>query len=170
MRSSSRLFSLIVVLVAVPYWALAQSQEYKDPAGRYKIDLLADWRAVSYNDAVGRAKTEFVYRDRGEGLLKITKENLAGRSVSALVQDEQENARIYRSGFELASKEAFGGGGLRGVRLSFYYVESGRRMAATFYYLEDADNAWVLRFTGRRGSLDTIRNITDQLARSFRAT
>lgn len=144
------------------------TDEFVDPSRKFKIVLVGDWRAVSYNDAVGRPRTEFVYRDRSEGLLKITRENLNGRSLEAFVREEEENARLYRAGFEQAGKEAFGGGSLRGLRLSFYYIESGRRMAATYYYLQDGDAAWVLRFTGRRGSLDAIRNVTDQIARSFR--
>jgi hypothetical protein len=36
-------------------------------------------------------------------------------------------------------------------------------------YLQDKNAVWVLRFTGKRGSLDTVRNLTDQIARSFRA-
>lgn len=145
------------------------SQEFVDPSGKFKVVLAGDWRAVSYSDAVGRSRTEFVYRDRSEGLLKVTRENLSGRSIEGFAREEEEGARIYRAGFEVIGKESFGGGPLRGLRLAFYYVEGGRRMAATYYYLQDGDAVWVLRFTGRRGSLDTIRNVTDQIARSFRA-
>jgi hypothetical protein len=157
------------LIVAVYICAAGQSQEYTDPSGKYKLTLLADWRPISYSDAVGRARTEFVYRDRSEGLLRITRESLGGRSLGAIVQDEEENSRMSRSGFEVSAKEAFGGGSLRGMRLSFYYVESGRRMAATHYYLEDGDSVWMLKFIGRRGAIDTTRNITDQIARSFRS-
>lgn len=144
-------------------------QEFVDPSGKFKLVLVGDWRAVSYSDAVGRPRTEFVYRDRSEGLLKITRENLNGRTVEGFAREEEESARLYRTGFETIGKELFGGGSLRGLRLAFYYVEGGRRAAATSYYLQDGDAVWVLRFTGRRGSLDTIRNVTDQIARSFRA-
>jgi hypothetical protein len=146
----------------------AYSQEFTDPEGKFKLSLVSDWRAVTYNDAVGRSKTEFVYRDRSEGLLKVNKEGLGGRSLSDIVQEEEQNFRLYRSGFEMAGKEAFGGGGLRGMRLSFNYVEGGRRMAGTFYYLQEGDTVWVLKFVGKRGTLDTIRNVTDQIARSFK--
>ena len=44
-----------------------------------------------------------------------------------------------------------------------------RKMANTHYYLQDKNAMWVLRFTGKRGELDTGRNLTDQIARSFRA-
>ena len=163
-----RLFSLVAVLLMLVVTSAAQSgNEFADPSGQYKLTLLGDWRAISYSDAVGRAKTEFVYRDRSEGLLKITRESLPGALADAVRQDE-ENLKIYRSGFEGQSSERFGGGAMNGIRLSFFSTEGNRKMANTYYYLQDKNAMWVLRFTGKRGSLDTVRNITDQIARSFK--
>jgi hypothetical protein len=157
---------MIAVLVSA---VEAQSgPEFTDPAGRYKLSLIGDWRAVSYNDAVGRQKTEFVYRDRSEGLLKISREPLSG-SLADAVSQEEENLKIYRPGFEGAARETFGGGALSGIRLSFYSTEGNRKIANTFYYLQDKNAMWVLRFGGKRGTLDTMRNLTDQIARSFRS-
>lgn len=142
-------------------------QEFKEPAGQYTLTLIGDWKSVSYNDAVGRPKTEFVYRDRSEGLLKINRETLPG-ALSDFVRQEEENLKIYRSGFEGSASEQFGGGALNGIRLSFFSTEGNRKMANTYYYLQDKNAVWVLRFTGKRGALDTVRNLTDQMARSFK--
>ena len=163
------LFFLTAILISVfTLAASAQTQkEFVDPAGKFKLTLMGDWRAVSYSDAVGRQKTEFVYRDRSEGLLKITKESLTANSLGDMVQQEEESLRIYRAGYERAAREAFGGGGLDGLRLSFFNNEGGRQLASTYYFLKDGNSVWVLRFTGKRGSLDSNRNITDQIARSF---
>jgi hypothetical protein len=148
--------------------AASQSdQDFKDPAGKYKLTLFGEWRAISYNDAVGRQKTEFIYRDRSEGLLKIARESLSSGSLADLVRQEEESLKIYRSGFDRSASEPFGGGALTGVRLSFYSTDGGRRTANTHYYLQDGNTVWVLRFTGKRGSLDINRNISDQIARSF---
>lgn len=164
-----RVFMAIVLLAGFASAVRAQNgQEFTDPTGQYKLTLIGDWRAVLYNDAVGRQKTEFVYRDRAEGLLKITRETLSG-SLADAVRQEEENLKIYRSGFEGAARETFGGGALSGIRLSFFSTEGRRKMANTSYYLQDKNAMWVLRFTGRRGSLDTVRNLTDQIARSFRS-
>ena len=158
----------IVLLAGITITARAQGgQEFTDPAGQYKLTLIGDWRPVTYSDAVGRQKTEFVYRDRSEGLLKITREPLTG-TLADSVRQEEENLKIYKPGFEGASKEPFGGGSLSGIRLSFFSTEGNRKMANTFYYLQDKNGVWALRFTGKRGSLDAIRNLTDQIARSFR--
>ncbi|HMG32325.1 MAG TPA: hypothetical protein VKM94_00190 [Blastocatellia bacterium] len=143
------------------------AQEYNDPEGKYRITLSGDWKAVSYSDAIGRQKTEFVYRDRSEGLLKITREKLNG-PVSDVARQEEENLKIYRAGFERSGNESFGGGNLTGIRLSFFSTDGPRKTANTYYYLEDKDTVWVLRFSGKRGTLDTNRNVTDQIARSFK--
>jgi hypothetical protein len=163
------LFFLTAILVGVCSGAaLAQSgQEYEDPAGKYKIVLVGDWKPVTYSDAVGRQKTEFVYRDRSEGLLKISRESLSG-SLADMARQEEERLKIYRAGFERSASEAFGGGALNGIRLSFFTTDSGRQNANTFYFFQDKNSVYILRFTGKRGSLDTNRNLTDQVARSFR--
>ena len=168
-EAATSLVFLVAALMAFSSLASAQAgQEFSDKEGKFKLTLVGDWKPVSYSDAVGRQKTEFVYRDRSEGLLKITRESLNG-SLSDMIRQEEENLKIYRSGFEGSNREPFGGGHLSGVRLLFYSVDSGRRTANIYYYLQDKNAVWVLRFTGKRGALDTNRNLTDQVARSLQA-
>ncbi|MCI0488792.1 MAG: hypothetical protein L0229_19550 [Blastocatellia bacterium] len=169
MRLRGLMVLTALFLIICPLVFVAQSgQEFKDPEGMYAITLAGDWKAVSYKDAVGRQKTEFVYRDRSEGLLKITKESLTDGDLAGMVRREEETQKIYRAGFERASTEAFGAGPLKGFRFSFYNTDSHRPKANTYYFLQEGNSVWVLRFTGSRGTLDTIRNLTDQVARSFR--
>ena len=168
MKLLALLFAAGIAVSSTSAVAALADKEYEDPGGKFKILLMGDWRAVSYSDAVGRRKTEFVYRDRSEGLLKIARENLGSRAVADVAREEEENLKVYKGGLEITGNEPFRGGSLKGIRLSFFYVEGGRRFAATHYYLQDGDGVWVLRFVGKRGAVDAIRNITDQMARSFR--
>jgi hypothetical protein len=167
----SRKGLLLMASLAIVAWPLSifsqNGRIYEDKTNGFRITLLGDWRAVSYNDAVGRQKSEFVYRDRSEGLLRITRDSLGPRAIGDIEHEEEESARAYRSGFELADKETFGGGALRGLRLAYYYVDSGRKIAATMYFLQDGNQVWELKFTGKRGVLDLIRNVTDEMARSL---
>jgi hypothetical protein len=167
----SRKGRLLVACLAIAICPLCVNSQtgkvYEDKTNGFRITLIGDWRAVSYNDAVGRQKSEFVYRDRSEGLLRITRDSMGSRSIGDVEHGEEESARAYRSGFELGAKEAFGGGTLRGMRLAYYYVDSGRKVAATMYFLQDGNQVWELKFTGQRGVLDLIRNVTDEMARSF---
>lgn len=167
-KRSLVLITLMISTISFSVRALTAQEEFRDPTGKFKITLIGDWRAVSYSDAVGRQKTEFVYRDRREGLLRLTKEAVNG-TVAEMVRAEEENLRTYRVGFERASTEPFGGGALRGLRFSFYSTDGGRQTASTYYYLQDGNSVWILRFVGKRGTLDAIRNLTDQMARSFNA-
>jgi len=166
MKLKGLLFMTALLLNTCEIVAAQNGQEFVDQDGKFKLILVSDWRAVSYSDAVGRQKTEFINKDRSEGLLKVTQEKLTG-TVGEAAQRDEENFRIYHTGFENASTEAFGGGALNGVRISFYYTESGRKLASTNYFLQDGNSVWVLRFTGRRGSLDLLRNQTHQIVRSF---
>ena len=167
MKSKGLLFMAAFIISAFSVIADAQDgQAYVDKAGGYKLSLYGDWRAVNYNDAVGRAKTEFVFRDRSEGLMKISSQPLQG-ALANMVQAEEENQRIYRAGFERAASETFGGGTLNGMRLSFYTTEGPRQLAHTIYFIQDKNTIYVLRFTGKRGVLDRNRNISDHVARSF---
>jgi len=168
MSRKGRALAASLALIVYPLSIRCQDGKiYEDKTNGFRISLIGDWRAVSYNDAVGRPKSEFVYRDRSEGLLRITRDSMGSKSLSDIEHDEEEGARAYRSGFELADKEAFGGGSLHGMRLAYYYVETGRKITATIYFLQDGSQCWELKFTGKRGVLDLIRNVTDELARSF---
>ncbi|HSE96798.1 MAG TPA: hypothetical protein VLD57_00920 [Blastocatellia bacterium] len=170
MKYKGLMFLTVVFVMLTSLTAGAQTgEEYNDPDGKFKLTLFSEWRPISYNDAVGRQKTEFIYRDRSEGLLKISRESLPGGSLSELVRSEEENLKIYRSGFDRAASEPFGGGSLSGMRLSFYSTDGGRQTANTYYYLKDGNSVWVLRFSGKRGSLDINRNVSDQIARSFQS-
>lgn len=167
MKSKGLLFMTAFIIVVMFVAAVAQTgQAYEDKAGKYKLLLYGDWKAVNYNDAVGRPKTEFVFRDRAEGLLKIASQPLEG-SLADMVKAEEENQHIYRAGFGNSETEPFGGGALTGMRLSFDTSEGPRQMANTTYFLQDKNMVYILRFTGKRGIIDRNRNLTDQVARSL---
>jgi hypothetical protein len=167
MKSTGLWFMAAFIIGASAVAAFAQDgQAYVDKSGGYKLSLYGDWRALNYNDAVGRAKTEFVFRDRAEGLLKISSQPLEG-ALATMVQAEEENQRVYRAGFERSASEPFGGGTLTGMRLSFYTTEGPRQLAHTIYFLQDKNTVYVLRFMGKRGVMDRNRNLSDQVARSF---
>jgi hypothetical protein len=163
--------ALLAVMAGLAAAARTSAQSgtvYADTVNRYKILVIGDWRAVSYSDAVGRPMTDFVYRDRSEGLMKIVRENLGTRSLSDFAQDEEESMRIAHAGFERGETEEFAAGDLHGLRMSYFYMQGSKPIAVTNYFLKDGNQLWALRFTGKRGILDQIRNVTDEMARSFR--
>jgi hypothetical protein len=86
----------MLALITIYFVASARQavQEYVDEAGRYKIALIGDWQPATYTDAVGRTKTEFVYGERGEALLRINRESLNRRSLDDIVRKEMEGLRL----------------------------------------------------------------------------
>jgi len=159
---------LVGAVTTAPRISAQSGTQYDDPVNKFKILMIGDWRAVSYSDAVGRPKTDFVYRDRSEGLLKITHENLGTRSLPEFLQDEEDAMRMSHAAFEMGGIEDCAAGDLHGSRMSYFYKLGTQGIAVTNYFLKDGDKLWELRFTGKRGVVDQIRNITDQMARSFR--
>jgi hypothetical protein len=160
---------LAILIISTAYGTVrAQSgQLYEDVVDRFSIRMIGDWRAISYSDAAGRQKTDFVYRDRSEGLLRISKESLGTKTAADFAHDIEDEMRVSHRGFEPGSTEEFGGGALHGVRLSYFYINSSHPTAETDYFLQDGDHLWELRFTGHRGELEQNRNVTDEMARSF---
>jgi hypothetical protein len=65
------------------------------------------------------------------------------------------------------SEDKFDAGQLSGIRVAVYYVQDSRKVVGTYYYLQDRDSVWVLRFTGEATSTGITREITDRMARSF---
>lgn len=163
----SKAASLLILLsISLCATAAAQSdREFTDKADNFKITLVGDWQPTSYTDAVGRLKTEFVFRNRTEGLLKISKESLPARWLANKVNGDLENLKL-RYACVFTGHEAFRGL-LDGIRVALYYFEDSRPTIGTYYYLQDGDSVWILRFTGRAGSPGMAREMTDEMARSF---
>ena len=59
-------------------------------------------------------------------------------------------------------------GFLKGTVFNYEFVRAGRPMSGRFYFLKANDNTiYVLRFTGFRDKLRSIRNQTDSIGRTF---
>lgn len=161
------LFLVFLITAAVNSAAAAQAErEFLDRDRGYRITLVGDWQPVSYTDAVGRQKTEFVFRRRNDGVLAITREGLPRGSLADKVDvDLSDMKQCYACLF--TSKETFGGGQLSGFRALVYYHKDGRKIAGAYYYLQDGNAVWILRFNADPASPGIAREVTDRMARSF---
>ncbi len=159
--------TVMCILVCTCSFTMAQAdREFIDKENGFMITLVGNWRGVPYTDAVGRQKTEFVYENRDQGLLRITRDNLRGSALQDIVRREMDDFALCNS-CVFAGQEAFAGGSLSGIRVALYYVEGDRRIVGTFYFLQEQESVWMLRFNGRSGSRGMGREITDAMARSF---
>ena len=162
-----RVQRLALMMILASQAVTAQiGRDFTDGVDHFKITLVGDWQPVTYIDAVGRRKTEFVYQDRNEGLLRVTVESLRGLPLGDRVRAELNELHLRYSCVDPGT-EAFEGGSLTGTKIWLSYVERGRWYAGTFYYLKDTDRVWILKFTGRAGSKAMMPDVTDSVARSF---
>jgi hypothetical protein len=160
------ILSIIATLLGVALAAQSE-QEFIDQTRNFKITLFGNWQPISYSDAVGRQKTDFIFHgNRQEGLLTIASQTLSGRSLTNNADIDLEDMKSsYATLF--TSRETFGGGQLPGIRVTIYYVENGQKAVARHYYFQDGDVVWILRFTSTFDSRALVQDFTDRIARSF---
>ena len=68
----------------------------------------------------------------------------------------------------LRGKEENFKGALNGRVFNYEFIRSGRNMSGRFYFLRSGlTTVYIVRFTGRKDKLRSIRNQTDYIARTF---
>jgi len=171
-RFINRLFLPAILLLIFATTAIAQ-EVFDEPDGKYTVTLPSGWIAVVNEDALGRKDVNIVFRIRENGALKIRKIDDADPQIDMMEYAKQdENAVVqYLPGYDRLNIEKFlVTAGKVGTLLSFNYKNSvGQPFTGRNYYLRGEDKSiYILRFTGRRNTLPSLRNQTDAIARSFK--
>lgn len=151
-----------------PSVASAQEYSYSSPKADFTVEFpSATWRKVGEPDDVHQ-HTEFIYGDRNDGYLRIRKEVLEdGVSIKDFSARDQDQRNRFLPGFVDGKQEKFPGR-LEGYTASYEFTQAGKAMAGRTYYLQsDPHTVYVLRFTGFRQKLLSLRNQTDSIARSL---
>lgn len=159
------LLAAVVFLTALP--AAAQGDMFSDPAVDYSFSIPeAKWKMTAKPSATN-PNVGYVYGDRLDGHLEVRKLVVPQDSIMTDIIQKEEQKMQFRDGFVAGKEETFAGR-LRGTVYNFEYVSAGRNMSGRFYFLKANDTTiYVLRFVGQKDSLRSIRNQTDQIARSF---
>lgn len=147
--------------------ASAQDAMFTDANVAYSFGLPdAKWKMTSKPSATS-PNVEYVYTDRLEGHLEVRRLMVARDAMlTDLIQKEQEKLQ-FKMGFVAGKEESFQGR-FRGSIYNFEYVNAGRPMSGRYYFLRQNDTTvYVLRFTGSKDSLRSIRSQTDSIARTF---
>ncbi len=157
----------VFALLAATGAVFAQEEVFSHPDVDYTFSIPdAKWRITSRPSATS-PNVEYVYGDRKDGHLEVRRLTVAKDAILVdVIQDEEAKHQFLR-GFVAGKEENFAGR-LRGTVFNFEYVQSGRNMTGRHYFLRANDTTvYVLRFTGLRDTLRTIRNQTDSIARTF---
>lgn len=145
----------------------AQNETFSDANVDYTFALPeAKWK-MTVKPSATSPNVEYVYGDRFDGHLEVRKLTVAKDAIlTDVVQDEEQKLQ-FRPGFVSGKEENFSGK-LRGAVFNFEYVAAGRNMSGRFYYLKANDTTvYVLRFSGQKDSIRSLRNQTDSIARTF---
>jgi hypothetical protein len=157
----------VVVLAASSLTAFSQSATFSDPNVEYTFMLPeAGWKMISKPSATS-PNVEYVYNDRRIALMSVRKLSVPkDEPLSNVIRDEEAKVQFF-PGY-IAGKEENFAGNFRGSIFNFEYVSYGRNNSGRYYFLRANDNTvYVVRFTGDRDRLKSIRNQTDSIARTF---
>ncbi len=166
MKLSKFFFSLVIgALMAVS--VLAQTRTFSDTNVEYTFDLPnATWKITATPSEIN-PNVEYVFGDKMDGFLEIRKLTVkADELVSETIAAEESKLK-FMQGYVAGKDEQFGGA-MSGRVFNFEYIRAARNMSGRFYFLKANDTTvYVLRFTGERDKLRSIRNQTDSIARTF---
>lgn len=157
--------SIAAFLTVVP--AMAQADTFSDPIVDYSFQLPEPKWKMTVKPSVTSPNVEYVYGDRFDGHLEVRKITVPKDSILSDIVQAEEQKLQFRPGFVAGKEENFAGR-LRGTVYNFEYVAAGRSMSGRFYFLKANETTiYVLRFSGRKDSLRSIRNQTDSIGRTF---
>ncbi len=166
MKLTRILFSASLVLLFA-FSAFAQNDSFSDANVDYTFDLPeATWKQT-VKPSTTSPNVEYVYGDRSNGRLEVRRITIkAGDLLADTIRIEEQRLQ-FQPGYVAGKDEEFKGS-LNGKVFNYEYVNSGRNMSGRFYFLKaDDTTVYVLRFTGQREKLRSVRNQTDSIARTF---
>ena len=160
------LFSLAAGLL-MTLSTFAQTGKFSDSNVEYTFDLPETVWKMTIKPSATSPNVEYVYGERQSGHLEIRKTTLKPEAtISDLISDEEQKLQ-FLNGYVAGKQEDFKGAN-GGKVFNYEFVRSGRNMSGRFYFLKTDDKTvYILRFTGFRDKLRSIRNQTDSIARTF---
>jgi hypothetical protein len=170
MYRAIRTLAVAIAVVASVAVATAQETAPRDAGDEYTIDLPAGWEQESFVDGAKIRRVEYIFGDRSKGLLKVKRVRAErGQTFDDVVSHDVDGSLKFQPGFVMGRNERFAGGAHTGALVQYDFTRGGKPMLGRHYYLAGAEGTvWVLQFTGDRTTLGQIRNVTDQMARSFK--
>ena len=160
-------FWAVGIIAILTFSAFSQDQTFSDPNVNYSFILPdAKWKMTAKPSATS-PNVEYVYGDRRDGHLEVRKIAVAKDAILTDVIRDEEQKQQFRPGYVAGREENFGGN-FRGSVFNFEYVTAAYSMAGRFYFLRaNLTTVYLLRFTGQKDILRSVRNQTDSIARTF---
>jgi hypothetical protein len=167
MNIRHRILLLAALVALCAGGAAAQALNFTDPAVEYSFALPEDKWTMVVRPSATNPNVEYVYGDRRDGYMTIRKMTVPKDSVMTDVIEGEAQSVQFRPGY-VANKDENFAGRYRGTVYNFEYVAGSRPMAGRYYFLRiDPTTVYVLRFTGLKDSIRSLRPQTDSIARTF---
>jgi len=165
---TNRVFIHFFILVsALSFSAMAQTDGFSNANVDYRFDVPDERWKMTVKPSATSPNVEYVFVDRNDGHLEVRRLSVARNAILADVIRDEEQKLQFLPGYIAGRDENFAGR-LRGSIFNFEFVRAGRPMSGRFYFLRASDDTvYVLRFTGFRDKLRSIRNQTDSMGRTF---
>lgn len=163
----TRLLFCVLLATLFAAAAFAQTDTFSDANVDYTFKLPdAAWKQIVKPSATS-PNVEYVYNDRSDARLEVRGLTVkTGGTLDDAIGGEEQKVQ-FLPGYVAGKTEKFGGS-LDGKVFNYEFIRAGRNMSGRFYFLKADDKTiYVLRFTGQREKLKTIRNQTDSIARTF---
>ena len=163
-------FSILFALGLMLLFAgssFAQSTTFNNENVEYTFDLPNETWKILASPSKLNANVEYVYGDRSGGYLEIRKLTVKSNDLMSDIIAGEEQGLKFNKGYVAGKEEVFAGN-LRGTVFNYEYIRSGRTMSGRYYFLKfNPTTVYVLKFTGMKDKLITIRNQIDSIARTF---
>jgi hypothetical protein len=163
-------FSFLAVAAMVFAFAAgasAQVNNFSDAAVDYSFSVPEGKWKMTVKPSATSPNVEYVYGDRLDGHLEVRRMTVGRDAILTDVVQEEEQRLRFKPGFVPGKQENFAGK-LKGQIYNFEYVAAGKSMSGRYYFLKANDTTvYVLRFSGNKDILRTLRNETDSIARTF---
>ena len=147
--------------------AFSQTPTFSDANVEYTFEIPdAEWKQT-VKPSTTSPNVEYVFKDRSNGHLEVRKLTVKeGETLADTMRDEEQRLQ-FLPGYVAGKEEVFKGA-LDGKAFNYEFIRASRNMSGRFYFLKAADKTvYILRFTGQRDNLRSLRNQTDSIARTF---
>ncbi|MGB7070003.1 MAG: hypothetical protein WBD22_10965 [Pyrinomonadaceae bacterium] len=155
----------LFLFLATPSYG--QVDNFRDASVDYSFNLPDPKWKMTVKPSPRSPNVEYVFVDRNDGHMEVRKLSTPRDTIMTDVVRDEEQKLQFLPGFVAGKEERFDGK-LSGTVYNYEYVKSGRNMSGRQYFLRvNGTTVYVLRFTGARDKLRSIRNQTDSIARTF---
>jgi len=166
MRAKYVFFLFTALLGLLHFSTFAQTESFSDPSVPYSFEVPDERWKITVRPSATSPNVEYVFGDRNDGHLEVRRLNVGKDAILADIIRDEEQKLQFLPGYVSGNDETFVGR-MRGSVFNFEFVRAGRPMSGRFYFLRSDNTVYVLRFTGFRDKLRSIRNQTDSIGRTF---